>query len=64
MLCLTKSNATIITIHTYLQKQCNETGHPFLSLTEIQWKPRQQHDRVSHWRGSHCRVNTSARREK
>ena len=30
--------------HENGHKLCNETGHPDVSLTESQWKLRQQHD--------------------
>ena len=30
--------------HKSSNKLCNETGHPNLSLTESQWKLRQQND--------------------
>ena len=30
--------------HENSHKLCNETRHPVLSLTESQWKLRQQHD--------------------
>ena len=30
--------------HENGQKLCDEMGHPVLSLTESQWKLRQQHD--------------------
>ena len=30
---------------------CSETGHPFLSLLESQWKLRQQHDQNSPMEG-------------
>ena len=43
---------------------CDETGHPVLSLLESQWKLRQQHDQNFQWRESHCRTNTSVRRNK
>ena len=33
-----------------------------LSLTESQWKLRQQNDRISHWRKNQCRTNTQVRR--
>ena len=30
--------------HENSHKLCDKTGHPFMSLTENQWKLRQQHD--------------------
>ena len=45
-------------------KLCNETEYLLLSLTESQWKLRQQHDQNFQWGESHCRTNTSVRRKK
>ena len=38
--------------HENSHKLCDEMGHPILSLTESQWKLRQQHDQ---WRENHCK---------
>ena len=45
-------------------KQCSQMGHPVLKLTESQWKLRQQHDQNLPMEESHCRTNTSIRRNK
>ena len=50
--------------HENSHKPRDETGYPVLSLLESQWKLRQQHFRISQWRESHCRTNTSVRRNK
>ena len=49
--------------HDNGHKLCDEAGH-VLSLTENQWKLRQKMVRISQWRESHCRTNTSVRRNK
>ena len=50
--------------HESSQKLCNETGHPIVNMMESQWKLRQQHDQNFQLGGSHCRTNTSVRRNK
>ena len=50
--------------HKKRRKLCDETGHLLLSLTESQWKQRQQHDQNFQWRESHSRTNTIVRRKK
>ena len=32
--------------HENSHRLCDETWHPFLCLTESQWKMRQQHDQI------------------
>ena len=50
--------------HKNSYKLCDETGHSVSSLTESEWKLRQQHDQNFQWRESQCRTNTSIRRNK
>ena len=48
--------------HQNSHKLCDDTEHAVVDLMESQWKLRQQHDQK--WRESHCRTNTSVRRNK
>ena len=48
--------------YEHSQKPHDEAEHPVLILLESQWNLRQQHIRISQWRKSHCRTNTSIRR--
>ena len=45
-------------------KQPDQTGHPVLKLLESQWKLSQQHDQNFPMVESHCKANTSVRRNK
>ena len=49
--------------HKTSHKLCNKTMHLIFSSTESQWKLNHM-IRISQWRESHCRINTSARRNK
>ena len=49
--------------HKNSHNQCNEIGHPVLSLMENQWNLRQTHNQIFPWRASHCRTNTNFRRK-
>ena len=50
--------------HENSHKLCDEMGHPVVNLMESQWILRQQHDQNFPMRESHCRANTSVRRNK
>ena len=50
--------------HETSHKLGDETRHPLSSLTESQWKLKQQHDQNSQWKENHGRTNTSVRRNK
>ena len=45
--------------HENSHKLCNEIGHPLFSLTEVQWKLRQQRDQNFSMVESHYRTNAS-----
>ena len=48
--------------HENSHKLCDETGNPVVNLTENQWKLKHNMVRVNQWTESHCRTNTSIRR--
>ena len=50
--------------HENSHKLCDETKHPVLSSLESQWKLRQPRDQNFPIKESHCRTNTSTRRNK
>ena len=50
--------------HKNSHKLCNETGHPVVNTMESQWKLRHNMIRISQWRESHYRTNTTIIRKK
>ena len=49
--------------HQNSHNLCNEMEHPIMNLMESQWKLNYM-IRISGWRESHCKTNTSIRRKK
>ena len=50
--------------HWNSHKLCDESEHPVMNFMESQWKLRQQHGLNFPMEESHCRTNTSVRRNK
>ena len=50
--------------HKNSHKQCNEMGHPVVNMMKVNGNWDNNMIRISRWRGSHCRTNTSIRRNK
>ena len=46
--------------HENSHKLYDQMGHPVVNLMESQWKLRQKHDQISHWRESQCRTNIAS----